>query len=174
MRCVKNGANKHIPIPIPSRCGTFTQFLASQRVPVGNPHGLVHTPPHLRLGNGSNTIYNDAPKTTQYCPLLAPLNQTSLEVTHLGTTLTKARLIAEFGHHGFKMHCVKNGANIYIRTSSFPYSGNVGRQNHSLLGPSVPVGYPHGVISFLESQRMPVGDPHGLVHAPLAQVGQWL
>jgi hypothetical protein len=143
-------------------------------VPVGNSHGLVHTHPHLWLGNGSNIICNDAPKTTQYCPLLALPNQTSLEVTHLGTTLTKARLTAEFGHHGFKMHCVKKGVNIYIRTSSFPYSGTMGRQNHSLLGPSIPVGCSHRVIPLLESQRMPAGDPHELVLAPLSQVGQWL
>jgi hypothetical protein len=33
---------------------------------------------------------------TQYCPLLAPSNQTFQEVTHSGTTLAEARLIAEF------------------------------------------------------------------------------
>ena len=36
------------------------------------------------------------PNDTQYCPLLAPPNQTSQEVTHPGTTLVEARLIAEF------------------------------------------------------------------------------
>jgi len=33
---------------------------------------------------------------TQYCMLLAPLNQTSQKVTHSGTTLAEARLTAEF------------------------------------------------------------------------------
>jgi hypothetical protein len=33
---------------------------------------------------------------TQYCPLLAPPNQTSQEVTHPGTALAEARLTAEF------------------------------------------------------------------------------
>jgi len=32
----------------------------------------------------------------QYCPLLAPLNQTTQEVTHRGTTLAEARLTAKF------------------------------------------------------------------------------
>ena len=36
------------------------------------------------------------PNDTQYCPLLAPLSQTSQKVTHPGTTLTEARLTAEF------------------------------------------------------------------------------
>jgi hypothetical protein len=36
------------------------------------------------------------PNDTQYCPLLAPLNQTSQEVTHHGTTPAEARLTAEF------------------------------------------------------------------------------
>jgi hypothetical protein len=61
----------------------------------GDPHGLVHVP-HLRLGNGSDTICNNSPPMTQYCPLLAPPNQTFQEVTHPGTTLTEARLTAEF------------------------------------------------------------------------------
>jgi hypothetical protein len=39
---------------------------------------------------------NDPPQTTQYCTLLAPPNQTSYEITHLGTTLVEARLTAEF------------------------------------------------------------------------------
>jgi hypothetical protein len=39
---------------------------------------------------------NDPPPMTQYCPLLTPSNQTSQEVTHLGTTLAEARLTAEF------------------------------------------------------------------------------
>jgi hypothetical protein len=39
---------------------------------------------------------NDPPLTTQYCPLLAPPNQTSQEVTHPGTTLVEARLTARF------------------------------------------------------------------------------
>jgi hypothetical protein len=33
---------------------------------------------------------------TQYCPLLAPPNQTSQEVTHPGTTLAEACLTTEF------------------------------------------------------------------------------
>ena len=36
------------------------------------------------------------PNDTQYCPLLAPPNQTFQEVTHLGTTLAEVRLTAEF------------------------------------------------------------------------------
>jgi hypothetical protein len=39
---------------------------------------------------------NSPPPMTQYCPLLAPLNQTSQEVIHPGTTLAKARLTVEF------------------------------------------------------------------------------
>jgi hypothetical protein len=52
--------------------------------------------PHLRLGNDSDTICNDLPSMTQYCPLLAPRNQIFQEVTHPGTTLTEVRLTAEF------------------------------------------------------------------------------
>jgi len=33
---------------------------------------------------------------TQYCPLLAPPNQTSQDVTHSSITLAEARLTAEF------------------------------------------------------------------------------
>jgi len=62
-------------------------------------------------------IYNDPHPTTQYCPLLAPPNQTSQEVTHSSTTLAKAHLTMEFcyvhGHHSFKTRYVKNDA-IYI------------------------------------------------------------
>jgi hypothetical protein len=36
------------------------------------------------------------PNDTQYCPLLALLNQTSQEVTHPGTAPTEARLTAKF------------------------------------------------------------------------------
>jgi hypothetical protein len=43
-------------------------------------------------GVGVTSHSND----TQYCLLLASLNQTSQEVTHLGTTPAKARLTAEF------------------------------------------------------------------------------
>jgi hypothetical protein len=35
------------------------------------------------------------------------------------------------GHHDFKTHCVKNSANIHIRSSSFPYPGDVGRHTNS-------------------------------------------
>jgi len=38
-------------------------------------------------------VCNDSPPMTQYCPLLAPPNQTSQEVTHPSTTLAKARLM---------------------------------------------------------------------------------
>jgi hypothetical protein len=36
------------------------------------------------------------PNDIQYCPLLAPPNQISEEVTHPGTTLIEVRLTAEF------------------------------------------------------------------------------
>jgi hypothetical protein len=39
---------------------------------------------------------NDPPPMTQYCPLLAPPNQTSQEVTYPGIALAEARLTAEF------------------------------------------------------------------------------
>jgi hypothetical protein len=42
------------------------------------------------------TNYNNPPQTKQYYPLLALSNQTSQEVTHPATTLTEARLTAEF------------------------------------------------------------------------------
>jgi len=111
---------------------------------------------------------NDPPTTIQYCPLLVPPNQTSQEFTYPSTTLAEARLTAEFwlvhGHHGFKTHCVKNGAFIHISTSPFP--GNVGCNNHLLLAPSVLAGDGHGILSFLGTQRVPAGNPHGLVHNP--------
>jgi hypothetical protein len=37
------------------------------------------------------------PNDTQYCPFLAPPNQTSQEITHYGATLTEARLTAVIG-----------------------------------------------------------------------------
>jgi hypothetical protein len=40
-------------------------------------------------------IVRSHPNDIQYCPLLAPINQTSQEVTYLGTTLAEARLTAE-------------------------------------------------------------------------------
>jgi hypothetical protein len=43
-----------------------------------------------------NEAVTSHPNDTQYCPLLAPLNQTSQEVTHPGTTPAEARLTAEF------------------------------------------------------------------------------
>jgi hypothetical protein len=42
------------------------------------------------------SLCNDPPSMTQYCPLLAPPNQTSQKVTHLGIALAEARLTAEF------------------------------------------------------------------------------
>jgi hypothetical protein len=60
------------------------------------PHWACARSHHLRLGNGSDTICNDPPLMTQYCPLLAPPNQTFQEVTHPGITLAEARLTAEF------------------------------------------------------------------------------
>jgi hypothetical protein len=70
---------KHIHIP--KRCGMsqspplgpsvpagnphgITPFLTSQQMPTGDPHELVHTPTHLRLGNVSDTFCNDPPQTT--------------------------------------------------------------------------------------------------------------
>jgi len=55
----------------------------------------LYTLSHPRLSNSSDTIYNDPPQMTQYCLLFALPNQTYQEVTHPGTTLTEARLIAE-------------------------------------------------------------------------------
>jgi hypothetical protein len=46
--------------------------------------------------NSRSNNCNDPPPMTQYCPLLAPPNQTSQEVTHPGTVLAEARLTAEF------------------------------------------------------------------------------
>jgi hypothetical protein len=80
---------------------------------------------------------------TQYYPLLASLNQISQEVTHFDTTLAEARLTVEFlrvyGHHGFKTHCVKKGALIYISTSPFPddmgrHTRSHSRSNGSAIG----------------------------------------
>jgi hypothetical protein len=42
------------------------------------------------------TIVTSHPNDTQYCPLLATLNQTSQEITHPGTAPAEARLTAEF------------------------------------------------------------------------------
>jgi hypothetical protein len=80
----------------------ITPFLASQQVPVSDPHGLVHAPPYLRLGNGSDTIWDGIARVYGLNEIqaremvLAPLNQTSQEVTHLGTTLVEVCLTAEF------------------------------------------------------------------------------
>jgi hypothetical protein len=41
-------------------------------------------------------VVTSYPNDTQYCPLLATLNQTSQEVTHPGTAPAEARLTAEF------------------------------------------------------------------------------
>jgi hypothetical protein len=76
--------------------GRHNHPLLGPNIPAGDPNGLVHAPPHLRLGNDSDTICNDPPSTTQYCPLLSLPNQTSQEVTYPGTTLAEARLIAKF------------------------------------------------------------------------------
>jgi hypothetical protein len=70
--------------------------LLGPNFPAGDPHELVHALPHLRLGNDSDTICNDPPQTTQYCPLLAPPNQTFQEVTHPGSSLAEVRLTVEF------------------------------------------------------------------------------
>jgi hypothetical protein len=45
---------------------------------------------------GPTASVTSHPNDTQYCPLLAPLNQTSQEVTHPSTTSAEARLTAEF------------------------------------------------------------------------------
>jgi hypothetical protein len=46
----------------------------------------------------------------------------------------------------------------------FSYACDVRRHNHPILGPSVTVGDPHEIITFLASQQVPAGDPHGLVN----------
>jgi hypothetical protein len=47
----------------------------------------------IMVGGRSVTSH---PNETQYCPLLAPLNQTFQEVTYPGITLAEARLTAKF------------------------------------------------------------------------------
>jgi hypothetical protein len=88
------------------------------------------------------------PNDTQYCPLLAPLNQTFQEVTHLGTAPAEARLIRSSDGiitiTSLKDVVVIEGESIHISTS--PYPDNVGRHNHPLSGPSVPAGGLHGLV----------------------------
>ena len=57
---------------------------------------LLDPTPGMRTEKGQIADVTSHPNDTQYCPLLAPLNQTSQEVTHPGTTLVEARLTAEF------------------------------------------------------------------------------
>jgi hypothetical protein len=87
----------------------------------------------------------------QYCSLLSLPHQISQEVTHSGTTLANACLIAKFqqihGHYDFKMRYVKKGGNIHISTC--PFLGDVGCHNHPLLGYSVPAGDFHEIFFIL-------------------------
>jgi hypothetical protein len=76
------------------------------------------------------------PNDTQYCPLLAPLNQTSQEVTHPGTTPAEARLTVSSDGiitiTALKCVVVIEGRSIHISTSPCP--GNVGRHNQPNIG----------------------------------------
>jgi hypothetical protein len=79
-----------------------TFMMASQQVPAGHPHGLVHAPSHLRLGNGSDTIWDGIARVYGLNEIqareivLAPLNQTSQDVIHPNTTIVEVCLTAEF------------------------------------------------------------------------------
>jgi hypothetical protein len=85
---------KHIPIT--KRCETSQSTPLRTQSPRWRPLWACARSPHLRLGNGSDTICNDLPPMTQYYPLLTIPNQTSQEVIHYGTTLVEARLTMEF------------------------------------------------------------------------------
>jgi hypothetical protein len=104
-RCVINGAFIHIstspflgdvrrhnhPLLGPSvpACDPheITPFLVSQRVPAGIPHRLVHAPTISGWTMVLIPFVMTHPPMTQYCPLLAPPNQTYQEVTHPMITL---------------------------------------------------------------------------------------
>ncbi|GLT53976.1 hypothetical protein SLA2020_272100 [Shorea laevis] len=70
--------------------------LGTQR-PRWQPSWACARSPHLRLGNGSDTIYNDPhhPYDTILSAFGSP-KPTSQKVTHPGTTLVEARLTAKF------------------------------------------------------------------------------
>ena len=68
----------------------------SQRASASDLHGLVHAPPISGWAMALIPFVTPHPNDSQYCPLLAPLNQTSQEVTHPGTTFAEARLTVEF------------------------------------------------------------------------------
>ena len=68
----------------------------SQRASASDLHGLVHAPPISGWAMALIPFVTPHPNVTQYCPLLAPPNQTSQEVTHPSTTIAEACLTAEF------------------------------------------------------------------------------
>jgi hypothetical protein len=74
----------------------ISPFLASQRAPASDLHGLVHVSRISGWAMALIPFVTSHPNDTQYCPLLAPRNQTSQEVTHPDTTLAEACLITEF------------------------------------------------------------------------------
>jgi hypothetical protein len=74
----------------------ISPFLASQRAPASDLHGLVHVPPILGYAMALIPFVTPHLNDTQYCSLLTLPNQTFQEVTYPSTTLAKARLTAEF------------------------------------------------------------------------------
>jgi hypothetical protein len=72
-RCVIKDAFIHISTSsFPNDVGLHNHPFFGPSVPAGVPHWACARSHHLRLGNGSDTICNDSPPMTQYCPLLAP------------------------------------------------------------------------------------------------------
>ena len=141
---------KHIPSPYPGDVGHHNHpFLGpsvlagslmrlahswhpSHRASTSDLHGLVYAPPISGWTMALIPFVTSYLNNTQYCPLLAPRNQTSQEVTHPGTTLAKAYLTAKIwwdhDHHGFKTRYHWECKYTYKHIPS-PYLGDVGRHN---------------------------------------------
>jgi hypothetical protein len=83
-------------IPASGLMGLAHSWHPSQRVFASDLHGLVHASPISGWTMALIPFVTPHPNDTQYCPLLAPPNQTSQKVTHPDTTLAEARLTAEF------------------------------------------------------------------------------
>jgi hypothetical protein len=96
---VIGGGNIHIstsPSPYPGDVRRHNHPLLGPSVPAGGLYELVHAPLISGWAMALIPFVISHLNDTQYCSLLAPLNQTSQEVTHPGTTSAEARLTAEF------------------------------------------------------------------------------
>jgi hypothetical protein len=83
-------------VPTGGLMGLAHSWHPSLRAFASDLHGLVHALPISGWAMTLILFVTPHSNDTQYCPHLAPQNQTSQEVTHPGTTLTEAHLTAKF------------------------------------------------------------------------------